>query len=448
VKGYDTVAGYSLLTGTSGSYYGFFFVQLGASEQRVHAGRSAQVITRELNGELARLPEAQAMAFGPPAIPGIGNGSGFSFMVQDKSGGDVNALSAQTGALLQALRKRPEIGAAFTLFNARVPQVFVKVDREKMLKVGVEPDELYGTLQAFMGGAYVNDFNRFGRQWKVYLSADASYRREARDIATFFVRSKTGKMVPLSTLTEVVPAGGPDSTTRFNLFRSAEVNGKPADGYSSGDALKAIEAVAAKTLPPGYGIAFNNLSYQEKNAPSSGPTFALSLLVVFMILAAQYESWSIPFSVLLVVPVGVAGAFAALLASHSEFNVFGQVGLIMLIGLAAKNAILIVEFARVEYGRTHDPLEAALSAAKTRLRPILMTAFAFLLGCIPLLTATGAGAMARNDLGKVVVFGMLAATLGGIFMTPALFVLVERVVAALGSRTRDESPVEVSAPST
>jgi HAE1 family hydrophobic/amphiphilic exporter-1 len=432
IKGFDTIAGYSLLTNTSGSYYGFFFVQLEEWKDRIPHGRTDQVITREVNAELAKMPEAQAIVFGPPAIPGIGTGGGFSFMVQDQAGGDVASLAENTNKVIEALRKRPEIGGAFTLFNPDVPQAFIKVDREKLLKQGVEPNELYGTLQAFMGGAYINDFNRFGRQWKVYLSAESDYRSDATDIENFFVRSREGKMVPLSSLTQTLPSGGPDYTTRFNLFRSIEVSGRPAPGYSSGDALRAIEEVSAQVLPSDYGIAFNNLSYQEKNSPSSAPTFAFALVFVFLILAAQYESWSTPFAVLLVVPVGVAGAFAALLVSKMEFNVFGQVGLIMLIGLAAKNAILIVEFAKVEYENGKELIEATLEGARLRLRPIIMTAFAFILGCIPLLTAKGAGAAARNTLGTVVVFGTLTATLIGIFMTPALYVFVEKMVILTG----------------
>jgi HAE1 family hydrophobic/amphiphilic exporter-1 len=311
------------------------------------------------------------------------------------------------------------------MYSARNPQIYVKVDRDKVLKQGVDPAELYGTLQAFMGGAYMNDFNRFGRQWRVYLSAEPEYRMSADQIGSFFVRNRMGKMVPLSTLVEASSASGPDYTVRYNLQRAAEISGSPAPGFSSAQAMDALEAVAKEALPDEFGYTWSNLSYQERKAPPAGPTFAIAILFVFLILAAQYESFRLPFSVMLVVPAAVVGAFAGLLVTRLPFDVFGQIGLIMLVGLSAKNAILIVEFAKEEYEKGKGLVEATLSAARLRLRPILMTAFAFILGCIPLLRATGAGAASRHSMGTVVVYGSLAATLLGIFLTPGLFVLVE-----------------------
>jgi len=287
---------------------------------------------------------------------------------------------------------------------------------------------VYSTLQAFMGGLYVNDFNRFGRQWRVYVSAEPEYRNRVEEIESFFIKNDQGKMVPLSSLTSPSPTSGPNLLTRFNLRRSAEILGQGAPGVASGRVLQVIDEVAQKELPEGWNVAYNNMSYQEKVAPPSGPVFALAVLFVFLILAAQYESWSLPFSVLLVVPAGVAGAMLALLLAKVPFDVYGQVGLIMLVGLSAKNAILIVEFAKVEYEKGLSATEAAISAAKLRLRPILMTAFAFILGCVPLLRASGAGAASRVSMGVVVVYGSLAATFIGIFLTPALFVLVQSVV--------------------
>jgi HAE1 family hydrophobic/amphiphilic exporter-1 len=428
VESFDSIAGFSLLSRVSASYNGFFFVTLKPWSERKTPATSLKSILAALNQRLGALPEARVLAFTPPAIPGIGTSSGFSLMLQDRSGGTLEELETQTNLFLQAAKQRPEIATVNANFSAHVPQIFVAVDREKALKQGVDLAELYATLQAFMGGAYLNDFNRFGRQWRVYLAAAPEFRSDAADMGKFYVRNKEGKSLPLSTLVRTESAGGPEFLNRFNLFRSAEITGSAAPGFSSGQALAAMEEVADQVLPKGYGYSWNALSYQQRSAPSPAPTFALAILVVFLILAAQYESWSLPFSVLLGTPIAVAGAFAGLLAMRLELNVYGQIGLIMLIGLSAKNAILIVEFAKVERERGVPPLDAALAAARLRLRPILMTAFAFILGCVPLLDAAGAGGVSRRMLGIVVVCGMLAATLLGVFLTPALFVLVERLV--------------------
>src|SRR5690606_726682 len=295
------------------------------------------------------------------------------------------------------------------------------------------------TLQAFMGGLYVNDFNRFGRQWRVYLSAEPEYRSKIEDIESFFVKNDANQMVPLSSLTSPASTSGPNILTRFNLNRAAEIMGQGAPGVASGRVLETIDTVAKKTLPSGWTIGYNNMSYQEKQAPPAGPVFALAVLFVFLILAAQYESWSLPFSVLLVVPAGILGAMLALLLAKMPFDVFGQVGLIMLVGLSAKNAILIVEFAKMKYEEGLSAREAAIEGARLRLRPILMTAFAFIFGCVPLLTASGAGAASRVSMGMVVVYGSIAATFIGIFLTPALFVLVQLLVEKV-SGGRPSSP--------
>jgi HAE1 family hydrophobic/amphiphilic exporter-1 len=427
VGDYNTVAGYSLIAQSSATYNAFFFVSLDPWHERHEPATQFKGIVQALNRQFAAIPAAQVFAFLPPPIPGIGTGGGFSLMLQDRSGGSVEFLAENVQRFMEAARKRPELTGLFTPFRASVPQIFADVDRDKSLKQGVDLKSVYTTLQAFMGGAYVNDFNRFGRQWKVFLQAEPEYRRRAEDIGAFYVRNAAGDMVPLSTLVDTQDTRGPEFTTRFNLYRAAEITGAPAPGYSSGEALAALEQVAAEVLPPEMGIAWNAMSYQEKQASGAAAVFALAVLMVFLILAAQYESWSLPFSVLLGTPLAVLGAFLGLFIRNFEINVFGQIGLVMLIGLAAKNAILIVEFAKLELEAGKPIVEAALAGARLRLRPILMTSFAFILGCVPLWRASGAGAVSRQQLGTTVIMGMLVATLLGIFLVPVLFVVVEKL---------------------
>lgn len=446
VKTFNTLVGYSLLSSTVAPFNAGYFVQLEPWAARKGDDMTASAIIRRMNQRLSRIAGAQVFAVAPPAIPGIGNGGGFSFMLQAPGSATPAELGLRSREFIQAAMKRPEIASAVTLYDAEVPQIFVNVDREKMLRQGVSPSSVYSTLQAFMGGSYVNDFNRFGRQWRVYVSAEPEYRNRIEEIESFFVRNQNGDMVPLASLTSPEPVTGPNLITRFNLLRSAEILGQGAPGVASGRVLDVLEDVGQKVLPEGYRIAWNNMSYQEKKAPPAGPVFAMAVLFVFLILAAQYESWSLPFSVLLVVPAGVAGAMLALLLAKMPFDVFGQVGLIMLVGLSAKNAILIVEFAKVEYEKGKSAIDAAIEASRLRLRPILMTAFAFILGCVPLLRAEGAGAASRISMGVVVVFGSLAATGIGIFLTPALFVLIQTLVEKLnGGRPEPEPGPEPAA---
>jgi HAE1 family hydrophobic/amphiphilic exporter-1 len=430
IEYYNTVAGYSLLSSTSAPYTGFFFVSLKEWSKRTGKGLDAQSIAARLNQQFrAEVPEAQVIAFMPPAIPGLGTGSGFTFMLQDRSGASPEFLEQNLQKFLEAARKRPELGQVNSLYRASVPQLFVDVDRDKVIKQGVEIGDVYTTLQAFLGGAFVNQFNRFGRQWKVFLQADAENRINASDIGLFYVRNREGGMVPLSAVLNAQRAAGPAFTNRFNLQRAAQVTGTAAPGYSSGQALDALEAVARETMPQEIGYAWSELSYQEKKASGgAAAVFALSLVFVFLIMAALYESWSVPFSVLLSVPVAIFGGMLGLLLRNFNLDVYGQIGLVMLIGLSAKNAILIVEFAKMEFEKGKSLVDAALEGARLRLRPILMTSFAFILGCVPLYVAAGAGGISRRILGTVVVVGMSAATGLAIFLIPLLYVFVERSV--------------------
>jgi HAE1 family hydrophobic/amphiphilic exporter-1 len=432
VRFVTTINGFSLLTRTSASYTAFFFVSLRPWDERRHASMSAQGLLVTINRMLRqKVPEAIAFAFAPPAIPGIGSAGGFSFWLQDRSGGSIDLLADSLQKFLEAARRRPELVNVNSPFRASVPQVFTEVDREKLLKQGASVADVYQTLQAFLGGVFVNQFNRFGRQWRVFLQAEAEDRVAPEDIGRFYVRNNDGNMLPLSTVVTTRRIFGPEYTQRFNLFRAAQVTGQPAPGYSSGQAMDALEQVAREVLPREMGYDWADLSYQEKKAAGrSGIVFGLSLGFVFLILAALYESWSLPFSVLLSVPIAVVGAFLGIYVRGMALDVFGQIGLVMLIGLAAKNAILIVEFAKAGLERGQGLVDAALEGARLRLRPILMTSFAFILGCVPLWIASGAGANGRRILGTTVISGMLAATGLAIFVLPALFVLVERLGGA------------------
>jgi multidrug efflux pump subunit AcrB len=389
------------------------------------------------------------LAFGPPAIPGLGTGAGFTFELQDRSGGTPDYLSVQAQKFIDAARKRPEIGRINTLYRATVPQIYANIDRDKVTKSGVQLSDVNTTLGALLGSSYVNDFNKFGRVYKVYLQAEPEFRRDPSQLGLFFVRSQAGTMVPVDTLVTTGPAAGPEFTNRFNLFRTAEITGTPAAGFSSTQALDALEQTAREVLPSDMSFDWADMSYQERKAPGVAVVFMLAIFLVFLILAAQYESWGLPFSVLLGTPFAAFGAYFGLWAARQLLgesyvnNVFAQIGLIMLIGLAAKNAILIVEFAKMEHDAGKPLMDAALNAAKLRFRPILMTAFAFILGVVPLLTASGAGAESRKVMGMAVFSGMLIATILGVLLIPMLYVAVEKAIG--GAKVHAPQPEPAAA---
>src|SRR5467141_3851827 len=457
-----SVVGFSLLSFVRTSYNGFFFVTLKPWDERKSRDELFQQIKQNINRELSKIPEGIAFSFSPPAIPGVGTSGGFTFVLEDRAGNDVQFLADNLNKFLAAARKRPEIANVSTTFLPSVPQQFVDVDRDKVIKQGVAVGDVYKTLQAFMGGLFINYFNRFGRQWQVYIEAEGDYRTRAENVGQFYVRNNKGEMVPLATLTRFEPRSGPEFTMRFNEYRSAQINGAAAPGYSAGQAMAALEEVFSQTMTREMGFDYLGISFQEKKAQQGVPPaaiFGFSLLFVFLILAALYESWSLPFSVLLSTPIAVFGAFAVLwlrrtvlaafLPSYMvqiESDVYSQIGLVMLIGLAAKNAILIVEFAKDEYEQGKPLVDAALEGARLRLRPILMTSFAFILGCVPLWTASGAGSVARQIMGTAVIGGMLAASALGIFFIPAVFYVVERL--SLGKAGRAAMLTRIPAPGT
>jgi len=458
VQYYSSVIGFSLLSYVRTSYNAFYFVTFKPWGDRTTRAEQYQEIKARLNQQLSKLPQGTVFSFSPPAIPGVGTSGGFQFVLEDRAGRDVHFLSDNLDKFLAAARKRPEIGAISTSFLPSVPQKFVQVDQEKVLKQGVAINDVYQAIQTFMGGLFINYFNEFGRTWQVYVEAEAAYRSDLANLGQFYVRNNRGEMVPLTALTKFESRDGPEFTMRYNEYRSAQINGSAAPGYNSYQATAALEDVFQHTMPGEMGFDYMGMSYQEQKARkgvSASVIFGFSLLFVFLVLAALYESWSLPFSVLLGTSGAVFGAFLVLWLRRAvltafypaymvqlENDVYSQIGLVMLIGLAAKNAILIVEFAKERYENGTPLVDAALEAARLRLRPVLMTSFAFILGCVPLWTASGAGSVARQIMGTVVIGGMLLASSVDILVVPALFVLVER----LASRRSGEAPGHAAVP--
>ncbi len=424
-----TVVGFNLLSSVQATYNGFFFVALKPWDERTTPPLQVDAIMAHINGELSKLPQpTAAISFPPPAIPGIGTAGGVTMMLEDRTGADVAFVSKNTQAFMAAAQKRPELTKAFTTALWDVPQIYLDVDEAQAMIQGVSLTDAYQTLQTFLGGYFVNYFNRFGLQWQVYVQAEGEYRTKLDNIGLFYINNKAGDSVPLSSFIKGSKSFGPEFTTRFNMYRCSQINASVTPGYSTDQAMKAMEEVFKETQPSGMGYDWFGMTYQEwlaaKGVPASA-IFALSLLFVFLILAAQYESWSLPFSVLLSTPVAVCGAFAFLLLRGMQNNLYAQIGLVMLIGLAAKNAILIVEFARDEYEKGKPLFDATLAGAKLRLRPILMTTFAFILGTLPLAIATGSGSVSRRVLGTTVIGGMLASSFVAIFLIPVTFYFVE-----------------------
>lgn len=435
------VSGYNVLAGSAIPSNGLMFVTLSDWGDR---DLTIKEVIQNLNMEFAqKVKGAQVFAFGPPALPGLGSGSGFSIMIQDRGGNTPAYLGENTMKFIKAANERPEIGAAFTTYQANVPQRYLDIDKEKALKMGVSLNDLYTTIGSFMGGAYVNDFTRFGRLYKTYIQAEPEYRVNEEQINNFYIKNNEGDMVPLATLATIKPISGPDYTNRFNLYRSVEVSGGPAPGYTSAEAIAALEEVGDEVLPSDMSYSWNAMSFQEKK--SSGSLMIIltfSLVFVFLILAAQYESWSLPFSILLGTPFAIFGALiflwvARLFTPTFENNIFAQVSFVMLIGMAAKNAILIVEFANEEFKKGASLFDAAIKAARSRFRPILMTAFSFILGVFPLVIATGSGAESRKVMGMALLGGMSIATLLGVFFYPMLFILIGKIAGYEKKRDKE-----------
>jgi HAE1 family hydrophobic/amphiphilic exporter-1 len=442
----SSVMGFSMLSGVNATYSSFFFVSLKPWEERKTPETSYEGIKAHLQRTLSKVSSGIAFSFSPPAIPGVGTSGGATFILEDRSGGGVDFLAKNAQLFVAEARKRPELAGVMTTALFGVPQVGVKVDNAKAMTQQIQLSSLYETVQTFMGGALVNYFNRFGLQWQVYVQADGDFRNKAENVGKFYVRNATGGMVPLSTLTTTYPRNGAEFMMRYNLFNCVQVNAAAAPGYSSAQAMAALEDVFHKSMPSQMGFDYMGMSYQEQKAAqgvSAGTIFGLAFFVVFLIMAAQYESWTLPFSVLLGVPIAVFVAFATLYLRRLDNDVYAQIGLVMLIGLSAKNAILIVEFAKAEYEKGKSPMEAALIGAKLRLRPILMTAFAFILGCVPLWTASGAGAISRQVLGTVVIGGMMAASVLAIFFIPVSYDVVERFgIWASGKKIHPQEVVD------
>jgi hydrophobe/amphiphile efflux-1 (HAE1) family protein len=448
VAGVASLSGFNLLTGLATSYASTTFIRLKPWEERKDANESAEGIVKTLLARLnSEIKEPQALVLNPPPIRGLATTGGFDFILQDRTGGDPKQFSQVLQNVVQAAQKRPEIGFVFPNYNDRTPQIEYEVDREKAKTYGLALTDVFFTLQAMMGSYYVNDFNLYGRTFRVQMQAESFARASPDDVNRYYVRNANGAMIPLSAVLAPKSINGPEFYQRYNIYRAATITGAQAPGYSSGQAAQAMQEIAAATLPAGFGYEWTGSTYQEqKTGGQTGYIFALSLMFVFLVLAALYESWAMPVAILLVIPFGVLGAFVGLFLRDEVNNVYTQIGLIMLIGLAAKNAILIVEFAKLARQRGTAIVESARQAAQLRLRPILMTSFAFILGSVPLAVATGAGAGARKSIGTAVVFGMLFATMLGILVIPVFYVVLQRISERKNPFRREREPAPAVPP--
>ncbi|BCS87939.1 efflux RND transporter permease subunit [Pseudodesulfovibrio sediminis] len=437
VRSLVSLGGFSLLTGAYSSYNSAFFVVLDDWSERTTPELTSNAIMAKAQKAFWGIQEAIVVGFGPPPIRGLSSTGGLQFELQDKTGGSIEELAAVSASFMAEAKKLPEISNVFTTFSAHVPQYDVSIDREKAKKLGVPVNDVFQTLQTYLGGYYINDFNKYGRTYRVMAQAESQFRTRIEDLNQFYMRSADNQMVPLSTLSRSDRITGPEYVQRYNIYRTVEITMSPTEGYSSGQAMAALEALARKSLPQGYGYDWSGIAYQEKNSGGeAGMIFGLAIIMVFLVLAAQYESWTTPFAVIFCVPLGIFGAMSSQWIRGLENNVYAQIGLIMLIGLAAKNAIMIVEYAKEKHDEGMDLREAAMAAASLRFRPILMTSFAFILGVIPLVWAAGAGSASRHALGTSVFGGMIAATLLGVLVVPALYTAIQGAGSALGSKLR------------
>ena len=450
VQALTAIGGYNLLSGAMQSNSATLFITLKPWDERLHAGLPVEAILRRTAGALSGIPEPLVIPFGPPPIPGLGVSGGFQLEIEDRRGSSVGELGGIAQRFAAEAARRPELAAVFNTFQTTVPQIRADIDRDKASTLGIPTASIFASMQTLLGGLVINNFNRFGRVYRVTLQAEPQYRNQPSDIAEIFVRTSGGQMVPLSTLVTTERTTGPDIIQRFNLFRSAEVTGSAARGYSSGQALAAADELARSVLPAGYGRDWAGVSYQERAVQGTqGVTFILAFAFVFLILAAQYESWIVPLAVIFGVPLGVLGAFLGIWLRDLINDVYVQIGVVMLIGLTAKNAILIVEFAKSRREQGQPVFDSALEAARIRFRPIVMTSLAFILGMLPLVIATGAGSASRHSLGTAVFAGMISATLLEVFFIPVFYVLIQRLAerlrrspAPLGEREGPPAPAE------